>query len=91
MALLNKGGICRQLGRLEEAANICDEIANRFGKVDEPTIRALVAQALNNKSGLLYELNRKKEAIEVCDEFVRTYGDSTEHGILLQVVIRLNE
>jgi tetratricopeptide (TPR) repeat protein len=63
-----------------QALAVHDEIDRRFGRDDAPSMRALVADALNGKARMLREWGRREEAIAVYDDIIRRFGEDDAPG-----------
>ena len=70
------------LKRPIEALVICDEILQRFGDSDVPSLLEISAIALVKKGFILSELNRTNEALVVYDEVVQRFMDSNTPRLL---------
>ena len=85
-ARLNKGAILAELGRMEDAIRVFDDIVkysarhNGSGNTDD-----LWAAALTNKGLALANLGRAEEAVEAFDEVVARFGRSDLPDILEKV------
>jgi tetratricopeptide (TPR) repeat protein len=77
-ALFNVGVLFGDLGRLEEAAGVFDQVVARFGNATEPKVRERVAGAMIAKGDTLVDLGRSEEAAGVFDQVVARFGNSTE-------------
>nr|MBA3441711.1 SIR2 family protein [Pyrinomonadaceae bacterium] len=59
-------------------------------KIEEPSLREMVAKALVSKGYRLGVLNRNEEAVAAYDEVVKRFGEATEAGLREQVAWALN-
>lgn len=77
-ALFNKGVVLAQLGRVEEAIAVYDELVSRAGGSRQLGLRENAVRALFNKGARLARLDRLDEAIAVWDLLVSRYADDPE-------------
>lgn len=80
-ALFNRALALGELDQSDEAISTYDELIERFGISDAPTMQEPVARALYNKGVRLGALDRSKEAIAVYDELIARFGTSDVPGL----------
>ena len=74
--LIEKGKTFRRLQRPKDALATYDEVMQRFGASEAPTLREAVATALLNKGTTLGGLRRPEGALATYDEVIRRFGVS---------------
>ena len=85
-ARLNKGAILAELGRMEDAIRVFDDIVKCSASHDGPgNTDDHWAAALTNKGLALANLGREAEAVEAFDEVVSRFGRSDLPDILEKV------
>jgi len=89
MALVTKGIIRGELGQVEEAIEVHNDVVARFGDATEPELREQVAIALVNKGATLGGLGRSEDAARVYDQVVARFGGAIEPAVREQVAIAL--
>jgi tetratricopeptide (TPR) repeat protein len=77
-ALFNKGVVLAQLGRMEEATAIYDELLSRTGTARHLGLRESAVRGLFNKGASLGGRQRFEEAITVYDELVGRFSADPE-------------
>ena len=89
-ALLSKGMILGQFGKIDEALNVYEEILHRFGSEGEnPAIRPGVALALLFKGMTLSQLEKIIEALAVFEEVFSRFGEDKDPVIRPGVALAL--
>jgi tetratricopeptide (TPR) repeat protein len=84
-ALVNRGWVLGELGRLEEAAKTYSKVVEWFGKTAEPALHVPVAEALVNKGAALGQLGQHEAAIGAYDQVVTRFEEATEPALLALV------
>ena len=84
---LHKGLILRDLGRMHEAVQVCDEIIADSATDTDQALRPIVALALRNKANILQELAWPEAAADVYAELVARFANDDQPQILEQVTL----
>ena len=71
---IEKGKTFRRLQRPKDALATYDEVMQRFGASEDPTLREAVATALLGKGEMFWKLQRPEDALATCDEVIRRFG-----------------
>ena len=87
--MLRKGGSLRDLNRFEEALEIYNIAADRFGSHDSLKIAELVAMTQVNMGIILDLLNRPEDAQAAYDTMIDRFGSDDSPEITESVVIAL--
>lgn len=85
LAVFQRGFTLAQLGRLEEALAVYEDVVTRFGWDHEPEMCARVAKALLNKGVILGQLGRDEEELEIYSDMVARFGGADEVALREQV------
>lgn len=84
-ALFNKGVVLAQMGRVDEAIAVYDDLVGRTGGARQLGLRENAVRALFNKGASLAGLHRHEEAVGVYDELVGTF--SSEPGVVMNEAV----
>lgn len=77
-------------GRHREAMAAYTSLIDTCDGDPDPTLRQLVAMALNNKQWSLHQLSQHAETVATCSRLVHTFGDDPDLVLRQQVAIALN-
>ena len=72
-ALIDEALALADMGMVNEAVDICDQIIKRLGSDQSQAIDLRVALALGEKCALLFTTGRRNEAIADCDDLVNRF------------------
>ena len=88
-ALFSKGAALGMAEKPDEALTVYDEVVNRFGDSEEPSICEWVARALFNKGLALDKTGRPGEALLLYDEVINRFGDPEKPAFSKQFAMAL--
>ena len=85
-AMVDEGLRLEQLGQVDEALEVYDDILRRLGPDDGPEAELLVAHLMLRKAHLFYVPGRETETIAACDDLVTRFATHEDPLIRTMVV-----